>query len=38
MARYAHADLPEWDRNNPIVPFINSVMQPDVYRWRQNVD
>jgi len=38
MARYAHADLPEWDRNNPIVPFINNVMQPDVYRWSQNVE
>lgn len=40
MARYgnAHPDLVEWDRTNPCVPFINNVMQGDVYKWSKNVE
>lgn len=40
MARYGneHPDAVAWDRTDPTVPFIGSVMQGDVYRWSQNVD
>lgn len=34
----AHEGMPKWDRSNPIIPFIDNVMQPDVYKWSQNVE
>lgn len=33
-----HPGTVAWDRNNPVIPFINNVMQPDVYRWSENVE
>lgn len=33
-----HDGIVAWDRNNPVVPFINNAMQSDVYKWSKNVE
>lgn len=34
----AHEGQVPWDRTDPVVPFIGSVMQGDVYKWSKNVE